>query len=313
MDKKKNVKKYHCNLCDFHSNNSYDFTKHNDTMKHKKRYFNNDNNEKTQYHCACGNFYCFQSGLIAHKKVDTAITTQNDKLVCEFCHKKYARVDIKRRHLKRCKMKQDMIKNSVETIDILQDELKRKNKELEKKDEEIKEKDEQIKYMIPKIGNNSTFNLQVYLKEDCKDALNLAEFVTNMCVKPANLDLIREEGITKGLAKLMIRGLDELGASHRPIQCTDAKRETLYVKDDDDAWKKDEQQEKVKGTIQAVRERHLMEIPGWQSKHPEYMTDESQQTQYLEMVKEMWEPVNEAKVTREVAKNTIVEKKLNKD
>jgi hypothetical protein len=215
-------------------------------------------------------------------------------------------------------MKKEVLKASVQTIEILHEELNRKNKQLEQKDEQLQEKDgqlqekdQQIKEMIPKIGNttnNNTFNLQVYLNEECKDALNLAEFVTNLCVKPADLDLIREEGITNGLAKLMIRGLEELGARQRPIQCTDAKRETLYVKDEDDAWKKDEQQDKIKGTIQAVRERHLMGIPDWKCEHPEYKTDDARQTQYLELVKEMWEPINEAKVTREVAKKTIIEK-----
>jgi hypothetical protein len=96
--------------------------------------------------------------------------------------------------------------------------------------------------------NNNQFNLQVFLNEDCKDALNFSDFVETIQISFADLENQAENGYIKGISKLFIENLQSLGINKRPIHCTDTKRKTLYIKENG-AWDKEGSQDTLKNGI----------------------------------------------------------------
>ena len=157
-----------------------------------------------KWECECGKKYKYESGLYRHKKVcgkakDAIIINNNQTLVDGNIH--------------------DIVLNLVE-----------ENKELRKM---IVKQMNQIDDMIPKIGNNNTtnnnntFNLQVFLTEECKDALNLNDFIDGLKIKFQDLEHTKKYGLCEGVQNIFVNGLKELGTYKRPIHCTDIKRETL--------------------------------------------------------------------------------------
>jgi hypothetical protein len=196
---------------------------------------------------------------------------------CE-CGKKYSSRSGLWKHRKKCKL----IKNKIETdenqiIETNEENLDYKamflksmaqNNELMNVISSQAEKSEKmmgvLKDVIPKIGNNNTitttnnnnqFNLQVFLNEDCKDALNFSEFIDNIKVSFEDLENQAQLGYVKGISKLFLENLHDLGTHKRPIHCTDKKRKTLYIKEND-KWDKGSQQSIKNGIQELTRKSH---------------------------------------------------------
>jgi len=218
------------------------------TRKHK----NTDNlliftDEKTQkipmFTCECGNEYKHRQSLFNHKKKCVIIKTPTEE------------------------------SNNV----IL--ELLKQNQEFK---ELIIEQNKQIVDLAGKVGNtvnnttnnnsnntNNNFNLQFFLNEQCKDALNIMDFINQLQLNVTDLDMVGRLGYTEGISKLFIRGLKELDLFKRPIHCSDLKREVLYVKDKD-AWEKDNnEKKKMKNAIKYIAAKNFKQIHEWQEENPE--------------------------------------------
>ncbi len=143
-----------------------------------------------------------------------------------------------------------------------------------------------VREMLPKIGsNNTTFNLQVFLNEECKDAINLSEFVETLKLEAGDLDRTRELGYAGGVANILVRGLQQMDVHRRPIHCSDLQRQTLFVRDQD-AWEQGEDgRGKLCGAISAVAHRQTGKIKEWEADNPDWnKTDEGTQ-RYIEMVR----------------------------
>ena len=151
----------------------------------------------------------------------------------------------------------DIITQNKEIMDLLvlqNKEMVLQNKELQRQN---KEQADTIRELIPKIGNNNTtnnnnqFNLQVFLNEDCKDALNFSDFIKQIQVSFEDIENQAECGYVKGISKLFIENLKGLGTHKRPIHCTDKKRKTLYIKENNE-WDKEGSQDILLKGIQEV-------------------------------------------------------------
>jgi len=142
----------------------------------------------------------------------------------------------------------DIISQNKEIMDA----LVFQNEQLMKKNDELTNT---IKEIVPKIGNNNNntnnFNLQVFLNEDCKDALNFSEFIDNIKVSFEDLENQAQLGYVNGISKLFLENLRDLGAHKRPIHCTDKKRKTLYIKENDE-WDNQGSQQSIKNGIQEL-------------------------------------------------------------
>ena len=152
------------------------------------------------------------------------------------------------------------------------DELIQQNKELTKT----------VHEMVPKIGNNNNnnnnttnnnqFNLQVFLNEDCKDAINFSDFIKQIQVSFEDLENQVESGYVKGISKLFIESLQGLGTNKRPIHCTDKKRKTLYIKENDE-WDKEGSQDILKKGIQEVTRQTMITLMKEKENRPEEFAD----------------------------------------
>jgi hypothetical protein len=261
--------------------------------------------------------------------VETEETKKSQKVaqhnMCCKCKKKYNTRAGLWKHDKKCNIHKNIIvndtvindncgnhdkeTNQVITKDMFM-ELINDNKEMMKI---IKDQQEQIKCMIPKIGNttnnttnNNTmnnFNLNVFLNEHCKDALNISDFIDSLKITLEDLLFSKTNGISRGITDIMIKGLKELDIHKRPIHCTDIKRDIMYIKDED-KWSKDENHEMMKNTIVKIADKERTALQQWAIDNPDWMETERKQLDYLKMVRSICEPIeNYDNYERKIIKN----------
>jgi hypothetical protein len=125
------------------------------------------------------------------------------------------------------------------------------------------------------INNNNKFNLNIFLNEQCKDALNFTEFVKNIEISYQDLENNAQLGFVQGISKIFMDNLKQLGINERPIHCTDLKRETMYIKDED-KWTKELDDSKLQKAIQTVSYKSMGKLMEWKQENPEYQDADSE-------------------------------------
>ena len=232
------AKEFLCEKCNYICCKQSDFNKHLLTAKHKRIINDNKMSQKIAiaYSCLCGKTYKFASGLSRHKQKCSTINNNNNNYITT------------QENLEEKPSIMDIITQNKEIMDV----LVLQNEQLMKKNNELTNT---IQEMIPKIGNNNNntnnFNLQVFLNEDCKDAINFSEFIENITITFEDLEHQAQVGYVNGVSKLFIENLRELGTHKRPIHCTDKKRKTIYIKENNE-WDKEGSQDTLKKGIREV-------------------------------------------------------------
>ena len=286
----KNPNQFTCKSCDFFSCNKKDFNRHIKTKKHTSnvsQWFSTEKTQKTPYQCSCGRLYKDNSGLWRHKKRCNKIYTDITDINEEPSEFKIT-----------TKMFYDLLKQ---------------NNELQKSIIEISKEKPPI---INNNCNNKTFNLQVYLNETCKNAINLTDFVDSIKVQIKDLERVGEKGYAEGISDIFITNLQQLNTHSRPIHCSDSKREILYIKDAEQWTKDDECKTVLTKAIKQVANKNIKQISEWQKLHPEYSDPESKQNdKYMKIVLNSMSgstkeesTKNYEKIVKNVIKETIIEK-----
>ena len=285
--------KYECIKCNFVTCNKKDFNRHNNTSKHIMITNDNEKPQKTPknplpYKCNCGKEYIYKSGLSRHKKTcnfeetNTIIKNENKdemkELVFKLIHEN------------------NEIKNT----------LLKENQELRN----------QISEMIPKLGsynnnkinNKNKFNINVFLNEKCKDALSMDEFISKIEISMKNLLTTKEKGQTQGITNIIMENMNKLSLYERPLHCTDKKRETLYVKNDE--WEKDENKECINKALKSVESKQLKNLNVWLEEHPNYMNNSSEQEEFAKLMSECGKSVDDSreKIIKKLCDNVYIEK-----
>ena len=165
-------------------------------------------------------------------------------------------------------------------------------------------------------NNNKTFNLQVYLNDDCKDALNITEFVSSIKVEIDELETTGRLGYVEGVSRIINKNLNELEHNRRPIHCSDLKREVLYIKNDDQWVKEDETKPILKRAIRYIANENIKQINEWKKKYPDCTASDSRKNDaYLQIVSncmpgmtndEQLKNVN--KIISNLAKGSVIDK-----
>jgi hypothetical protein len=185
----------------------------------------------------------------------------------------------------------------------------------------IKGQQEQINSIIPKLGNitnnnttmNNNFNLNVFLNEQCKDALNISDFIDSLKITLEDLLFSKTNGISRGITDVLIKGLKELDIHKRPIHCTDIKRDIMYIKDED-KWQKDENHDMMKNTIVKIADMERTALQQWAIDNPDWTETERKQIEYLTMMRSICEPIEnynnyERKIIKNLGKEILIDKK----
>ena len=176
----------------------------------------------------------------------------------------------------------------------------------------------QLRELLPKVGNNNTtttnnkVNIQIFLNESCKDAVNINDFLEGIQLQLQDLEKMKEIGYVDGITQIFKNGLNKLALTQRPLHCSDIKREVLYVKDED-GWEKDDNKEKLNKAISAVGRKTLKQFPEWMEKHPKCNNSNTTENDEYHALIENTVAQNTNENKKKIAKNILKEVIIDKD
>jgi hypothetical protein len=259
--------KFVCEKCNYKCCKQSEYNKHILTRKHK--ILQNPTSINTQtYTCNCGKIYKHSSTLYAHKKIcnQTKIEDQN-KIIIETENN----------------ISPDLILEIIKQNKEFKDLLLEQNKTII----ELSKNSITTNNTINNNSNNKTFNLQVFLNETCKDAMNIMDFVDSIKIQLSDIESIGELGYVNGMSKLIIKHLNALEENMRPVHCSDPKRDSLYVKDKNVWEKEDPDNKKIKKAIKYISNKNICALPEWRAKYPDCIySDSLKSDQYNHIVLE---------------------------
>jgi len=291
MDYKKTSKKlliFYCEKCKFKCSKKQDFNRHLLTAKHQNDVDDYTKTSKnSQLHiCICGKRYVHRQGLYTHKKKCNELNNKNENK--EIHSQKLLIMD--ENDISYKDMFLEMMKQNQELQKTMMEQQKNTVEQHKNTVDQQKQYTDTIKELIPKIGNNNTtnttnnnqqFNLQMFLNEDCKNALNITDFMKSIQVNLNDLIQTGKLGYVEGMSRIFVKALKDMDITERPIHCTDIKRETVYIKDQDKWAKDDDDKMKIKKTIQNIENKNIRMISKWQDENPDCMDMESKKSEEL--------------------------------
>jgi len=248
----KTTKNFVCEKCDYITSKQSEWNRHITTRKHK----NIDKCLQEKSHkltCVCGNKYKYRQSLSVHRKTCIKYNSEENNIICDTEEKEG-------------KDTLSLLKNEQTDLKNIILELVKSNTELQKQMLDVcKNNNTTIN------SHNKTFNMQVFLNEKCKDAMNIMDFVNSMDLQLSDLEELGELGYVEGISRQMIRKLSELDVYKRPIHCSDLKRETIYVRDNG-VWEKENiTYDKLRKAIKYVTAKNGYLLEPWRDAHPQCM------------------------------------------
>ena len=291
--------KFYCQKCNYGCNRKNMIEQHRRTKKHNGLFANNTSLNK--YKCRCGKTYKHARNLNRHTQDCMCISDDkisDDKISDD---KIPGNISLSNDNAE--------LKNMITTLITQNNNILLENKEMLGL----------VKDMIPKIGSNNTtinnkFNLQFFLNERCKDAINMTEFVETLHLEMDDLDNTCQNGYISGVADIFVKRLKQLELHQRPIHCSDLKREVLYVKDND-TWERDNEEKKIKKAINVVAKKQIDKIKEWEQQNHNWTTTEHGIKEYIEMVRNVTntggdDGRSDNKIIKTIAKEVIIEKAI---
>jgi len=282
--------KYFCEKCVYITSNKKDFIKHSLTAKHQNE--TNETNLKQicpknpqkspNLKCVCGMIFNSRSTLWRHKK--------------------------------KCN---DIIKEEPSDKDLIIMLIK-ENSELKTMVLDVCQKIQPFNNTVNSNNinsNNKTFNLNLFLNETCKDAMNITDFVDSLKLQLSDLESVGKLGFVNGISNIIVKKLNSLDETKRPIHCTDTKREVLYIKDEDKWEKENEQNNKIRKAIKKVADKNMRLIPKFKEEHPDCVKSTSKYSdQYNKIIIEAMggsgdnDSEKENKIIKNIAKGVSIDK-----
>ena len=293
--------KYYCESCDFSAAKLCHWKDHISTKKHAKQNF-----PAEEFYCKSCDLKCsHRSTFERHKKtkkhIEAAkISGQTESKYLEIINKLL--LDNQRTTNDNHELRNFIIEQS-KTIE----------KVMEKNTEVVNKALDIAKPTNTTINNNNQrFNINVFLNEQCKDAINFSDFVKNIQISYEDLENNAQLGFVNGISKIFLDNLKQLDVNERPIHCTDVKRETMYIKDEN-TWTKQSDDEKLQKAIQTVSYRSMGKLAEWKQENPDYKDCNSEFSQKcLDIQKQTLagsdRPVYYPKVIHALARETVVDK-----
>ena len=306
----KNAKKCRCEKCDFECSKQSNYDKHLLTPKHKNtdKILTNTDEKNAEnatvtnnFICSCGNCYKHRQSLFTHKKKCHTMKIESDK-------------------------NGNNIDDNIDVTDsniIIQ---------LIKQNDDFKhlliEQNKTIIELSKNISNtnishsninshNKTFNLQFFLNETCKDAMNIMDFVDSIKIQLCDLENVGKLGFVDGISKIIVKNLNSLEENMRPVHCTDTKREVMYVKDDNKWEKENEDKQKLRKVIKHVTHKNSKLLKEFKSKYPGCEKSDSKYSdKYDKLIIEAMggkgdnDLEKEDKIIKNIAKTVVIDKEL---
>jgi len=286
---KKSLLIYICEKCDYNTSSKKDYNKHLVTLKHKNQQKSTkmDNKSSCGVICECGKIYKERSGLWRHRKKCTKISDTSEN-INEIADKELIMM---------------LVKQNTELLEVIKNGTNNTN----------------ISYNNSNNNsNNKTFNLNLFLNETCKDAMNITDFVDSIKLQLSDLENVGKLGFVEGISNIITTNLKALDVTQRPVHCTDKKREVLYIKDENKWEKEDDDKKKIRKVIKKVASKNQNLLPQFKEAHPDCSKASSKfSDQYNKIIVESCggsgdnDFEKEDKIIRNIAKNVTIDKELN--
>ena len=324
---KSQLYKYNCIACNYVSNNKKDFNKHTLTNKHKTNISETTKVPKKYVCNFCSIIFNSKTTLWRHKKhcekqnnefvdkndVSKCFQNVSNKYICD-CGKKYKSRSGLYKHSLKCSMLEDVEVNKPNNEIVPTNNVEKLLKNILEENKILREKITNME-----IGNtynntqNNNFNINMFLNEKCKNAMNLEDFVEKIKLSLEDLQFTKENGYAKGISNIFIKNLNDMDVTERPIHCSDQKRLQFYVKNDNE-WTKDKNNEKIDNTIEKVSKKQIKSIQEWVEANPDYTESDAKMEEYFTLVRSITQPnddKNLKNIKRKVGENVKLEKSEN--
>ena len=306
---------YVCKNCDYTTSKKSNYDQHILTRKHITT-TSGLQNPATSIVCDCGKSFSCRQNIHRHKKKCSIVNDINENLVCQPEPTHHSSSEDMQMTLIL-----ELVKQNQEFKDLL---IQQSNQMMEQNKTMIEvAKNSQINNTINNNtisnsnNNNKTFNLQFFLNETCKDAMNMKDFIKSLELSLPELEKMGEVGFAEGMSRVFVNRLNNLDITKRPIHCSDVKREIIHIKDDN-KWERDNANlDRLRKIIKQLTHKNILRVDDWKKANPgctEYNSRKNDQ--YLRINMEAIGPVDETdekrdfgKIIRRVAEHTAIDKK----
>jgi len=306
MDDKIGVEKlanFCCNICYFNTSEKWRYNRHMSTGKHKKMTKEDKNNDAkncTAYLCKCGKEYKYRQGLWKHQQKCKVENSSDQSLPINETDKEQLIIML-------IKQNSELIKETSEFKNFMMDQ---QNVMLE-----VIKNGTHHTTTNNNNSHNKSFNLQFFLNETCKDAMNITDFIDSIKLQLSDLEKVGELGYVEGISNIILKNLNALDVTLRPIHCTDKKRETMYIKDEDKWEKEDEKKIKLHKMVRKVANKNIDLISDFKQLYPDWKKSSSKYSdQFNKIVIESMGGAGdndfekEEKIIKKVAKEVLINK-----
>jgi hypothetical protein len=328
----KGQKRYECKICDFISSHSKNYEEHLATAKHLKMLEDlkkttesslkkNTEEEDVPKICGCGKEYKYKKAFLTHRKsclcIDNLDATKDTlENVLTPANMMELVISIVKSNSDIKELMVEQMKHHMETEKRqLEHHLETEKRLLEL----VKEPRNSINTSNNHSNNNNSFNLNFFLNETCKDAINVSEFIENIKIEFSDVENVGKKGYVTGITDMIVRNLADLGTTKRPFHCTDTKRETIYIKDNN-KWDKDtETKENFQKVLNQIYNKNWNTLRSWAQANPEIRTLDSRENILYHKILEQTDcikgldrlPDTNDKIIRKLSENIKIERSSN--
>jgi hypothetical protein len=297
---------FYCHTCDYKTNRKNNMDKHLRSKKHKEEIgrMTTSTGEKSleAFKCKCGNSYTHVSSLSRHKRTcGVSIEDENNKKICDVV--------------------MGVVQKQSELIGNLQNQVLELTKASitaaahnSNNTNTNTNSNNKIKHKTMGNTNNNhlnncgNFNINIFLNEQCKDAINLSDFVKSLEITFENLKIVNQTGMEESVSALILKGLENMDVNKRPIHCTDQKRDVMYVKEEE-KWEKDEGNDKLKSSIDDISRRHAYTLKKFKDVNPDIKVGHVMHDDFIQTMNRICTPIEDPgkkRIVKQVGKNVAM-------
>ena len=302
---KSSTQQFFCETCDYVTCKKFNYEKHILTAKHL-------------------------NSMISNENVAKVANNINELYICFSCNKSYKDYSGLWRHKKKCfnEVKNNEKKNSISIDSNAQELIQYLMKENSEFKQLLIDQSKQMGEISTKAienaghnhinSHNKTFNLQVFLNETCKNAINISDFIDQLHVSISDLEETGRLGFAEGISKIFINGLKQMDIPDRPLHCSDIKRETIYIKDNNEWTKDSDENPLLINAIKHVSNKNMKKISEWKKEYPEHNDSSSKlNDKYLKIICESMpgstkeeSEKNYKKIVKKIVKESVIDKSI---